>query len=65
MKLFLMQKFLGVPVLSGIFSTYDEIEEFKSNYWGDASNKEWHVIEVSEDEFGEKLEKALDGNLNY
>lgn len=64
MKLFLMQKYLGVPVLSGIFNTYEDIEEFKKNYWGDP-NKDWHVIEVSDDDFTDKMERALNGDLNY
>jgi len=64
MKLFLMQKFMGVPVLSGVFNTYDEIDNFKENYWGDP-NKDWHVIEVPDEDFNEKLVKAIDGDLNY
>jgi hypothetical protein len=64
MKLFLMQKYLGVPVLSGTFNTYEEIEEFKKNYWGDP-NKDWSVIEVSDEEFDEKFSKAVIGELNY
>jgi len=59
-----MQKYLGVPVLSGIFNTYEDIEEFKKNYWGDP-NKDWHVIEVSDDDFTDKMERALNGDLNY
>jgi len=65
MKLFLMQKFMGVPVLSGIFNTYDEIQDFKNNYWGDPTVRDWHVIEVTEEEMQEKLDKAIEGNLNY
>lgn len=64
MKLLLMQKYLGVPVLSGTFNTYEDIEEFKKNYWGDV-NKDWHVIEVSDEEFDEKFTKALIGELNF
>jgi hypothetical protein len=64
MKLFLMHKFMGVPVLSGVFSTYEEIDEFKENYWGN-SNKDWHVIEVSEDDFDIKFTKAMTGELNF
>jgi hypothetical protein len=55
---------MGVPVLSGVFNTYDEIDDFKENYWGDP-NKDWHVIEVPDEDFNEKLVKALDGDLNY
>jgi hypothetical protein len=55
---------MGVPVLSGVFSTYEEIDEFKENYWGN-SNKDWHVIEVSEDDFDIKFTKAMTGELNF
>lgn len=65
MKLLLMQKFMGVPVLSGIFNTYNEIQEFKDNYWGDPSVRDWHVIEVNEDEMQEKLDRAINGDLDY
>jgi len=56
---------MGVPVLSGIFNTYDEIQDFKNNYWGDPTVRDWHVIEVTEEEMQEKLDKAIEGNLNY
>jgi hypothetical protein len=59
-----MQKFLDVPVLSGVFDTYDDIEEFKKNYWGNP-NKDWHVIEVSDEDFTQKFTKALTGELNF
>ena len=59
-----MQKFLNVPVLSGIFDSYDDIEYFKKNYWGDP-NKDWHVIEVSDGDFHAKFTKALVGELNF
>jgi hypothetical protein len=59
-----MQKFLDVPVLSGVFNTYDDIEDFKKNYWGNP-DKDWHVIEVSDEDFTEKFTKALTGELNF
>ena len=63
MKLFLMHKVHGVPVMMGVFNDQEEIDEFLKNYWGNP-NKDWKIIEVSDKDFSDKFALAIDGNLN-